>query len=149
MELSSSVFKAGSVIPALYTCDGRNTNPPLTFEFVPQRAQSLVLIVDDPDAPGGTWLHWSVWDIQPSIKEIAANSVPLGAREGVTSFGTAGYGGPCPPSGTHRYFFKLYALDVALSLKNGASIAELEVAMSRHVIDRAELVGVYERLAAK
>lgn len=149
MELSSSVFKAGSVIPALYTCDGRNISPPLTFEFVSQRTQSLVLIVDDPDASGGTWLHWTVWDIQPTVKEIAANSVPLGAREGVTSFGTTGYGGPCPPRGVHHYFFKLYALDVALSLKKGASISELEAAMSGHVIDQAELVGVYERLTAR
>ncbi len=149
MELSSSVFKAGSVIPALYTCDGRNISPPLTFEFVPQRARSLVLIVDDPDAPGGMWVHWTVWDIQPTVKEIAANSVPLGAREGVTSFGATGYGGPCPPNGRHRYFFKLYALDVVLSLKKGASFAELEVAMSGHMIARAELVGVYERVSGE
>ena len=145
MELTSPAFAAGALLPAAYTCDGKNVNPPLHIQFVPMAAQSLVLIVDDPDAPGGTWLHWSVWDIPPTTTDIPAGVVPPGAREGTTSFGTVGYGGPCPPGGTHRYVFKLFVLDKVLELENGATLTELQEAMDGHVIAHAELVGQYTR----
>ena len=116
MKILSPVFNHNSAIPSLYTCDGENINPPLMFEDVPTEAQSLVLISDDPDAPAGTWVHWTVWNISPSTKDIKENACPKEAVEGITSFGTTGYGGPCPPSGEHRYFFKLYALDTILDL---------------------------------
>src|SRR3989338_10824520 len=116
MNITSSAFKEGESMPAIYTCEGRNINPPLRFGNVPSTAVSLALIVDDPDAPMGTWVHWTMWNIDPAITEIGENSVPAGAVQGLTSSNKNAYGGPCPPSGTHRYFFKLYALDTLLDL---------------------------------
>jgi len=145
MKISSSVFGNNEKIPAKYTCDGGNVSPPLEFGDVPQDAQSLVLISDDPDAPAGTWTHWTLWNIDSATKKIEENSVPSGAIEGTTSFGNPGYGGPCPPSGTHRYFFKVYALDTKLDLRTGASAGELESAMEGHILDSAEFFGLYSR----
>lgn len=145
MILRSSVFANGENIPKKYTCDGVNINPPLTISEVPGEAKSLVLIVDDPDAPMGTWLHWSVWNIDPSTREIPENSIPTGAAEGETDFGTSGYGGPCPPAGAHRYVFRLYALDKILNLESGAKLRELKTATEGHVIDETRLTGIYER----
>lgn len=108
-------------------------------------AQSLVLIMDDPDAPAGTWVHWMVWNIDPKINEITEDNVPQGAIEGVTSFGQTGYGGPCPHSGRHRYFFKLYALDTKINLSLGADKSQLEKAMNGHILAQSELVGLYQR----
>src|SRR3989344_873103 len=116
MNLSSPAFEHHQPIPAKYTCDGENINPLLQFSDIPDSTKSLVLIMDDPDAPAGLWVHWTIWNIDPGTAEIAENSVPPGSIEGVTSFGKPGYGGPCPPSGTHRYFFKFFALDTKLDI---------------------------------
>jgi len=104
-----------------------------------------VLIVDDPDAPMGTWTHWTAWNIAPATAEIAENSVPAGAQEGATDFGRPGYGGPCPPSGTHRYFFKLYALDTELSLPTTAVKSDIEKVMAGHILAQTELIGLYKK----
>lgn len=145
MIFSSPAFEGNASIPAKYSCDGENINPPLQISEVPENAQSLVLIMDDPDAPVGTWVHWTVWNINPQTREIKENSVPPGAREGITSFGPTGYGGPCPPSGTHRYFFKLYALDTKLGLSSQIDKAQLEKSMDGHILAQAELMGSYSR----
>ena len=145
MKISSPTFEANQTIPSKYTCDGENINPPFQIFDVPAGAKSLVLISDDPDAPMGTWAHWTAWNISPEIKEIAENSAPIGAVEGITSFGNKGYGGPCPPSGTHRYFFKLYALDKALDLPPSAKASDIEKAMTGHILDKTELIGLYQR----
>ncbi|HDQ23159.1 MAG TPA: YbhB/YbcL family Raf kinase inhibitor-like protein [Candidatus Uhrbacteria bacterium] len=145
MKISSSAFAHNQKIPSQYTCDGANINPPLTISDLPQNAQSLVLIINDPDAPAGDWVHWLVWNINPQTKEIKENSVPPGATEGITSSGIAGYGGPCPPSGEHRYFFKVYALDTKLNLMTEADKRELLQTMDEHVLDSAELIGLYSR----
>lgn len=143
MNLSSPAFQNNGKIPVKYTCDGENINPPLIISDIPNKTKSLVLIVDDPDAPMGTWLHWTVFNIDPKTKEISENSIPSGALEGITDFGSIGYGGPCPPSGTHRYFFKLYALDIKLDLSSGVSKEEIEKAIEGHILDKAELIGLY------
>jgi Raf kinase inhibitor-like YbhB/YbcL family protein len=144
MKISSSAFGHNEAVPKKYTCDGSNINPPLTIADVPADAKSLALIVDDPDAPAGTWIHWTIWNINPGLTEIAENSVPAGV-EGYTSFGKPGYGGPCPPSGTHRYFFKLYALDTLLDLSPRADAKQLEQTMQGHILNQAELIGTYKR----
>ncbi|MCL5773692.1 MAG: YbhB/YbcL family Raf kinase inhibitor-like protein [Firmicutes bacterium] len=143
MKITSSAFNNQEQIPPKYTADGRNVNPPLSISGVPKSAKNLVLIINDPDAPAGTWTHWTVWNINPAVKEIAENSVPSGAVEGKTSFGKPGYGGPAPPSGTHRYFFKLYALDTKLDIYADASPEELFKAMEGHILDYSELIGIY------
>ncbi len=144
MNIASSAFTHNGNVPSRYTCDGANISPPLEFSNVPEDAQSLVLIVDDPDAPAKTWVHWLVWNIDPTSTGTEEGTAPQGI-EGTTDFGQAGYGGPCPPSGTHRYFFKLYALDTKLELDASATKSDLEAAMESHIIDQAELIGLYER----
>lgn len=145
MIIASPTFQHNGFIPPKYTCDGDNVSPPLEMKDVPQGTKSLVLIVDDPDVPRGTWVHWTVWNIDPETTKIPERSVPAQATEGRTSFGKPGYGGPCPPSGTHRYFFKLYALDTTLGLAPQADKATLEKAMKGHILDKAELIGLYSR----
>lgn len=145
LQLASQAFAHNGMIPPEHTCDGTDRNPPLTIRNVPAKSRSLALIVDDPDAPSGTWVHWVVWNIGPGTTEIPANSVPGGALQGTNDFGKQSYGGPCPPSGTHRYFFKLYALDIPLSLKSGATKAQLEEAMKGHILEKTELLGLYRR----
>ncbi|HOO78320.1 MAG TPA: YbhB/YbcL family Raf kinase inhibitor-like protein [bacterium] len=143
MKLSSPEFADGGRIPVRYTCDGENVNPPLAVAEVPAEAVELALIVDDPDAVGGrTFVHWVVSGI-PVVDRIEADSVP--GHEGATSFGRPGYGGPCPPSGTHRYFFKLYALDRRLEPGSAPDKAGLSTAMRGHVLAEAALVGLYSR----
>jgi len=141
--VKSPVFEAGKQIPKKYTCDGDDINPPLAIEGVPKEAKSLVLAIDDPDAPSGTFDHWIVWNIPASTSKIAENSSP--GKEGQSSFGKNGYGGPCPPSGTHRYFFKLYALDSELKLASSAKKKDVEKAMQGHVLAKGELIGTYHR----
>lgn len=143
MKLTSPVFNQEEQIPEEYTCDGANISPPLTVADVPGKARSLVLTVDDPDAPAGTWTHWLVWNIDPNTQEILEDTTPDEGVVGVNDFKKVEYGGPCPPSGTHRYVFKVYALDVMLDLEEGADRGELEEAMEDHVLDSAELVGLY------
>lgn len=144
MHISSPAFENNGDIPSKYTCDGENINPPLVFADVPSDAKSLVLIVDDPDAPMGTWIHWVVFNIPSQTREIAEHSVPQGVQS-LTSFGEMGYGGPCPPSGTHHYHFKLYALDKTLSLDSSAKKADVEAAMDSSILAKSELVGLYKR----
>jgi len=115
MKVTSSAFQQGANIPSKFTCDGANTNPPLQISDVPAEAKSLVLIVDDPDAPSGLFTHWAVWNISPQATTIAEGSTPKGAQ-GTNDFGKSGYGGPCPPSGAHRYYFRVFALDRELDL---------------------------------
>lgn len=145
MKITSPSFAHNQNIPPKYTCDGENINPPLQFSDIPVDAKSLVLISDDPDAPIGTWVHWTIWNIDPETTEIAENNVPAGAIEGTTSFGETGYGGPCPPSGVHRYFFKLYALDTELDLPTSAKKEDLEKAIQQHILASAEVIGLYTR----
>jgi Raf kinase inhibitor-like YbhB/YbcL family protein len=143
--ISSRAFKPAGRIPEKYTCDGEDMSPPLSISSVPVDARSLALVVDDPDAPAGTWVHWVVWNIPPTAKEIPENSLPPGTEQGLNDFRRREYGGPCPPSGTHRYFFKVYALDAALDLKTGSNKTALEHAMKGHILAQAELVGLYRR----
>jgi len=145
MKLASTAFENNQSIPAKYTCDGENVNPPLVIVDIPEDTQSLVLIVDDPDAPGGTFTHWLVWNIDPQAKEIAEGSVPQNASQGKNDFGKNGWGGPCPPSGTHHYFFKLYALDQKIDLPQSANKGDLEKAMQGHILSQTQLIGLYSR----
>ncbi|MBC8387858.1 MAG: YbhB/YbcL family Raf kinase inhibitor-like protein [Actinobacteria bacterium] len=146
MKIESQVFKNNELIPPKYTCDGGNINPPLKLSLVPENTKSLVLIVDDPDAPSGTWVHWTIWNINPQTVEISENSCPQGAVEGITDFGSTGYGGPCPPSGTHRYFFKLYALDVStLDLMSSANASDVRKELKNHILAQAQIIGLYSR----
>jgi len=145
MKITSPVFKNNELVPPKYTCSGFDINPPLEISDVPKEAKSLALIVEDPNAAVGTWLHWIIWNIKPETTLIEENSLPPEAVEGMTDFGSAGYGGPCPPAGTHHYYFKLYALDKKLDLKKNSSRDDLEKAISGHVVDSAELIGLYKR----
>jgi len=151
MRITSSVFSEGEQIPSKYTCDGNDINPPLSIADVPENAQSLVLIMDDPDAPAGTWVHWVVFNIDPSTSTIGENSVPSGSAQGGNSWGNNNYQGPCPPSGTHRYFFKLYALDkiIEFDVDPLGSIyvdkEAIEDAMEGHILEKSELMGRYTR----
>lgn len=146
LTLTSSVFLHNTNIPAAYTCEGEDKNPPLDISGVPQTAKSLALIVDDPDAPVGTWDHWILWNIAPDTKRIDQGQLPAGAVQGMNDFKKTNYGGPCPPPGKpHRYFFKLYALDESLDLTSSSTKQDLEKAMEGHILTRAELIGLYQR----
>jgi len=145
MKISSFAFENNSPIPSKYTCDGQDINPPLEIEDIPEEAQSLVLVVDDPDAPIGTFLHWLVFNINPDVSLIEENSLPSGAVQGRNGFGKESYGGPCPPFGEHRYFFKIYALDKKLDLLSGSRLKEVEGAIQDHILDQAQLIGLYQR----
>ncbi len=145
LRISSSIFEDNGNIPGKYTCDGANVNPPLKIENIPQGTKSLVLVLDDRDAPRGTFVHWILWNIAPDTKEIKENSTPEAAVRGVTDFKKRKYGGPCPPSRTHRYIFKIYALDTRLDLTPNASKKDVEKAMKGHVISEAQMTGLYKR----
>lgn len=146
MKIASSEFENNGEIPKKYTCDGADVNPPLEFHDVPDNTGSFVLIVEDPDAPAKTWVHWVLYNIPGDTTSIEEDSVPEGALEGETDFGEPGYGGPCPPDGEHRYYFKLYALDVEeLELFEGDSKERVEEAISNHVIESCELMASYSR----
>ncbi len=156
MKITSSAFTHEQKIPSKYTCDGENINPSLQFSEVPQQAKSLALIMDDPDAPMETWVHWTIFNMEPLTLGIEEGTKPKSGVEGVTSFGKPGYGGPCPPpaspeqlqrgeSGTHRYFFKLYVLDTKLDLPATADKKQIEEKMQGHILDKAELIGLYSK----
>jgi hypothetical protein len=145
MIITSDAFQNNGVIPAKYTCDGLNINPPLRFSDIPSHAKSLVLIVDDPDAISGDWSHWILWNILPTTESIHENSVPPTAIQGATDFGANKYGGPCPPTGSHHYKFKLYALDAMLNLPKDTTKSRLLNAIQGHIITDAILTGVYNR----
>jgi Raf kinase inhibitor-like YbhB/YbcL family protein len=145
LMISSPAFENNGLIPEEYTCEGRNVNPRLVIGNIPPGTKSFALIVDDPDAPMGTWVHWVVWNIPPETREIRENSLPAGANQGLNDFRKHEYGGPCPPSGTHRYFFKLYALDALLDLPHNTTKTGLEKAMTGHVIEHSGVVGLYKR----
>jgi hypothetical protein len=142
LEIFSPAFRVSEMIPARYTCDGMNINPPIEIRNLPLEARSLTLIVEDPDAPKGTWVHWVVWNI-PVRQHIKENSVP--GIEGVNDFKLHHYGGPCPPSGTHRYYFKVYALDTMLDIPHTSNKEQLEKGMSEHILAFGELMGIYKR----
>lgn len=145
LTVSSPAFKQNDPIPAKYTCDGPDVNPALAIENVPAGAKSLALIMDDPDAPAGTWVHWVMWNIDPGTRNIAENSIPPGAQQGANDFRKRRYNGPCPPPGTHRYYFKVYALDAMLTLGTDTTKAALELAMQGHILAQGELMGRYKR----
>jgi Raf kinase inhibitor-like YbhB/YbcL family protein len=145
LKISSQAFGNNSAIPKKFTCDGEDINPLLKIENVPAGAKSLALIMDDPDAPGGMWVHWVVWNIDPGVSEIKEDSVPKGGVQGINDFRKHDYGGPCPPSGTHRYFFKLYALDTVLNIGTSSTKTDLEKAMKGHIISQAQIIGLYSR----
>jgi len=150
IKVVSLAFQEGAMIPADYTCDGKNVSPPLSWSGIPEKAVTLALICDDPDAPVGTWVHWVLYNLPASAKELPAGVPPeeklaSGAVQGKNDFRKLGYGGPCPPGGTHRYYFKLYALDKALDLKPGATKKELLKAMEGHTLAEGQLMGRYKR----
>ncbi len=150
ITITSSAFKEGGMIPSRYSCDGEDISPPLAWTGVPDGTKTLALICDDPDAPVGTWVHWVLFDLPADTRELPANVPPdkvleSGAKHGVNDFRRFGYGGPCPPGGTHRYYFKLYALDTEIDLGPGITKAQLLNAMEGHILARGELMGTYNR----
>lgn len=150
IQITSPAFKDGELMPPKYTCDGEDISPPLEWSGVPENAKSIVIICDDPDAPMGTWVHWVIYDIPPSLRSLqegvpTERTLQNGAKQGKNDFGNIGYGGPCPPSGTHRYFFKIYALDVQLNLPPGMTKKEIEKAMAGHVLASGQIIGKYKR----
>jgi Raf kinase inhibitor-like YbhB/YbcL family protein len=144
-SISSKAFKHGEPIPARFSCDGSDISPPLQIGAPPPNTTSLALIMDDPDAPVGTWVHWVVWNIPTQTRDIAENTLPAGAIQGENSWKRNNYGGPCPPSGTHRYFFKIYALDRVLDLDQATTKKDLERAIQGHILAKGELMGTYRR----
>lgn len=150
IKITSSAFKEGSMIPRQYSCDGEDVSPPLAWSGVPEGTKSLALICDDPDAPMGTWVHWVLFNIPAHIMELPVNIPPEkvlqnGAKHGINDFRKFGYGGPCPPGGTHRYYFKLYALDIEINAEAGISKAQLLQNMEGHVLAEGQLMGRYSR----
>ena len=144
MKITSSAFQNGGNIPSKFTCDGSDTSPLLQITGAPSEAKSLVLIADDPDAPSGLFTHWLVWNIPPQTNSIVEGSAPKGVQ-GTNDFGKSGYKGPCPPAGTHRYSFKIFALDRELDLRSGAKRSQVDAAMKGHVIAQGEIVGRYAK----
>lgn len=145
MRLFSPAFRDNQAIPSKYTCDGENLNPPLGILEPPEKTKSLALIMDDPDSPSGTFLHWMAWNIDPQIRDVSEGAKLSGVVEGINDFGKAGYGGPCPHYGKHRYKFNLYALDIMLGLSRSAKRKDLEEAMRDHILKQIELTGFYKR----
>jgi len=149
INITSSAFEEGGLIPPKYTCDGDDISPPLQWDAGPEATKSIALISDDPDAPMGTWVHWVLFNLPPDTTHLHENIppeeiLPNGARQGISDFGRIGYGGPCPPSGTHRYFFKIYTLDTELDLVAGAAKSDLINAMEGHILAEGQLMGKYK-----
>lgn len=150
MKLVSSAFEEGEMIPKKYTCDDMNISPPLNWSSVPEGTKTFAIICDDPDAPMGTWVHWVIYNLPANINELSENVpaleiLPNGAKQGRNDFGKIGYGGPCPPGGTHRYYFKIYALEKELDIDAGITKAELLKAIEGHILSEAQLMGRYRR----
>ena len=150
IKITSSAFENNGLIPAKYTCDGKDISPPLKWDAVPGGTKSIALICDDPDAPMGIFIHWVLFNLPSGTAELTENVprdkvLPNGAKQGMTDFGRIGYGGPCPPSGTHRYFFKLYVLDTELKLEPGVNKGQLLKAMEGHILAQGQLIGKYKR----
>lgn len=145
MKLTSPAFINNGELPAKYTCDGQGINPPLKIAEIPASTQSLVLIFDDPDAVSGTYVHWTVWNIPAEAMNIPEHDVPNNSVQGLTSAGTNSYVPPCPPSGIHRYTFKVYCLDTKLNLPTDSDVNYLEKAMQGHILDSAQIIGLYQR----
>jgi Raf kinase inhibitor-like YbhB/YbcL family protein len=150
LQVTSSVFEEAGMIPAQYTCDGESISPPLRWESLPEGTRSIALIVDDPDAPSGTFVHWVLYDLPPGVQELSAGmpgkeTLANGARQGANDFGDIGYGAPAPPRGTHRYFFKVYALDAVTGLPPGQTKAQLLRAMEGHILAQGQIMGKYKR----
>ena len=150
LKVSSRAFQDGGMIPREYTCDGANVSPPLSWDFAPDGTKSFALIADDPDAPGKTWVHWVVFNLAANTRELPASlpaqdAITSGGRQGTTDFRKSGYGGPCPPTGAHRYYFKLYALDTELALDSSATKDQLLKAMEGNVLAEGQLMGKYQR----
>jgi len=150
IELTSSAFNNGQAIPQKFSCDGEDISPPLEWDNLPAETSSLTLIMDDPDAPGGTWVHWVHYDISATTTELPENlaladPVSDAGKQGRNNWNKLGYGGPCPPSGSHRYFFKIYALDTHLSLDVGATKEEILREMEGHILAQGQMMGTYER----
>jgi len=150
ITITSTAFSEGSMIPQEYTCDGKDSSPPLAWHGVPDGTKSLALICDDPDAPMGTWVHWVLFGIPAHIEELPAEMppekiTPNGAKHGINDFRRLGYGGPCPPGGTHRYYFKLYALDTETNAEAGITKKELLKKMEGHILAEGQLMGKYSR----
>jgi len=150
MKLTSPAFSLGEPIPARFTCDGDNLSPPMDWEGIPDHTEVLALVCEDPDASASNWVHWLIYNIPPGEPGLQAGIPPLqklhnGSLQGKNDFGHIGYGGPCPPRGKHRYSFRLYALDMPLELGPECTLPDLIVAMGGHILDRAELVGTYQR----
>ncbi len=150
IKITSSAFAEGGMIPSKYTCDGSKISPPLQWDVVPEDTKSIALICDDPDAPIGTFVHWVIFGLPAETGELEENippdkTLPNGAKQGTNGFGRIGYGAPCPPGGTHRYFFKVYALDMELNLAAGATKSDLLNAMEGHILGQGQLIGKYKR----
>ena len=150
IKITSSAFDEGGIIPSKYTCDGDDISPPLKWDSVPDGTKSIALISDDPDAPMGTWVHWVLYNLPADKRELpevfpADEKLPDGTRQGVTDFGKTGYGGPCPPSGTHRYYFKIYALDTVIDTSDVLNKKSLLKKMEGHILAQGQLMGKYKR----
>jgi Raf kinase inhibitor-like YbhB/YbcL family protein len=150
IEVRSTAFAEGDRIPSDFTCEGADMSPPIEWANIPSGTKSIAIFVEDPDAPSGNWSHWLAYDLPPSMRQLppgipASQGLPAGGIQGRTDFGNAGYSGPCPPQGTHRYFFRVYALDTLLGLKPGATKQELLRAMQGHILAQGQLMGTYDR----
>lgn len=150
LNITSRAFAAGGMIPKEFTCDGANTSPQLAWDSGPEKTKGFALITDDPDAPGKTWVHWVAFNIPANVKELPANvpaqeAISVGGKQGTNDFKKVGYGGPCPPTGAHRYYFHLYALDTELNLDSSTTKDQLLKTMEGHVLAEGELMGKYQR----
>lgn len=150
VQITSSAFKDGGMIPSKYTCDGQNISPPLSWTSVPEETKSIALTFTDPDAPGGMWVHWVIFNLPADTRELPEKvppqkTLPNGARQGTNDFRKIGYGGPCPPDGTHRYYFNLYALDAEIDLQPGITESELLKAIEGSILAEGQLMGKYKR----
>lgn len=145
MKFYSSAFSDGEMIPSNYTCDGLNISPPLMIDGIPPAAQTLALIVYDPDAPNGDFVHWMLWNISPINKQLSENVFIPEAMQGINDFGKTGWGGPCPPTGSHRYVFRLFALNKTLDLPPNATKLDLRTAIEGHILEEAQFTGTYQR----